>query len=64
MCPFSHTVTLSLQNILKEKLHIHQKCFFKQFEIFHEQMHTSFKTGNFGPQGPQNAALQQRYSPC
>ena len=22
------------------------------------------KTSNFGPQGPQNAALQQRYSPC
>ena len=42
-CPFLHTVTLGLQNIIKEKLHIHQKCISKQFEIFHQQMHISFK---------------------
>ena len=27
----------------KEKLHIHQNCFLKQFEIFHQQMHTFFE---------------------
>ena len=27
----------------KEKLNTLQKCFCKQFEIFHRQMHTSFK---------------------
>ena len=42
----------------KEKLCIHQKCFFKQFGIFfiNECTHL-FKTSNVGPQGPQNAAL-------
>ena len=32
---YSHTVTLSLQNIWKEKLHIDQKYLIEQFEIFH-----------------------------
>ena len=30
--PFSSTIACSLQNILKEKLHIHQKYVIKQFE--------------------------------
>ena len=38
--PFSHTVTLSLQKILKEKLHIDKTFLIKQFEIFHQQMRT------------------------
>ena len=41
--PFSHTIMCSLQNILKEKLYIHQKCFSKQFEVFNQRMHPSFK---------------------
>ena len=48
----------SLQNIYKEKLHIHQKCFYKQFEIFHQQMHTSLKKKNLN----RKVLKIQRYS--
>ena len=30
----------------------------------HQPRADALKICNFGPQGPQNAALQQRYSPC
>ena len=40
---FSRTITLSLQNIYKHKLHIDQKYWIKYFQIIHQRMHTSFK---------------------
>ena len=61
---FSHTIMCSLKNIEKEKLHIHQQCFCNQIITFVRECIHCLKTSNFGPQGPQNAELQQRYSIC
>ena len=39
-------------------------AFSNQFEIFINECTQLFKTSNVEPLSPQNAALQQRYSPC
>ena len=64
-CPFLHSVTISLKNIKerKEKKSHSSKVGNKTIWVFHQGMHTSFKTSNFQLQGLQTAALQQRYSP-
>ena len=53
-----------LNTVLKTK--IIQLPLVKQmmFRFFTNECTHLLKTGNFGRQGPQNAALQQRYSPC
>ena len=63
--PFLHTVTLSLKNIKKEKLHIDQKYLKEPFEIFFTNKCTHLlKTSNLWPKGVQIAAWEQCYSPC
>ena len=39
-------------------------AFVNNLRFFTNKCTFFLKTGNFEPQGPQNAALQQRYSPC
>ena len=41
-----------------------KSAFLNNLRSFTNKCTHLLKTSNFGPQGPQNAALQQRYSPC
>ena len=43
---------------------LNKSAFLHNLRFFPNKCTHLLKTGNFGPQGPQNEALQQRYSPC
>ena len=41
-----------------------KSAFLNNLRFFTNKCTHIFETSNFGPEGPQNGALQQRYSPC
>ena len=48
----------------KKNFTIIKSAFVNNLRFFTNECTHIFKTSNFGPQGPQNGALQQRDSPC
>ena len=48
----------------KKNFTIIKSAFVNNLRFFTNKFTHLLKTGNFEPQGPQNAALQQRYSRC
>ena len=48
----------------KKKITFIKSAFVNNLRFFINKCTHLLKTSNFGPQSPQNAALQQRYSPC
>ena len=61
----SRTLLHLVFKIFKKKNFTFSKsAFVNNLRFFPNKCTHLLKTGNFGPQGPQNAALQQRYSPC
>ena len=61
----SRTLLCVVFKIFKKKNFTFIKsAFLNNLRFFTNECTHLLKTSNFGPQGPQNAALQQRYSPC
>ena len=59
------SVRESVFKILKKKnFTIIKSAFLNNLRFFTSKCTHLLKTSNFGPQGPQNAALQKPYSPC
>ena len=61
----SRTLLCVVFKIFKKKnFTIIKSAFVNNLRFFTNKCTHLLKTSNFGPQGPQNGALQQRYSPC
>ena len=61
----SHTLLHLVFKIFKKKnFAIIKSAFVNNLRCFTNECTHLLKTSNLGPQGPQKAALQQRYSPC
>ena len=61
----SRTLSYQVFKIFQKKnLAFIKSAFVNNLRFFINKCIHLLETSNFGPQGPQNAALQQRYSPC
>ena len=61
----SRTLSCVVFKIFKKKnLTLIKSAFVNSWIFFTNECTHILKTSNFEPHGPQNAALQQRYSPC